>query len=284
MASALVGCDVLPAAANLTASMLAGAHPTVNYTRSSVLTVTYGKQPDGGIALGSLDLLDPQRKFEIIDITAKLIEGMGETEKETWLSLPHSSFDTVLMNPPFTRSTGHEGKKIGIPRPMFAAFRSTKEAQRLMARATAKLTAGTSAHGNAGEASIFLVLADRKLKPKGTLALVMPVSLMSGDAWEDLRVLLAKNYTDLVLMSIAGAASADISRRTPTWGSASLSAAKRRTPIARRPQKNVARSSSFSHIAPPFRCWARMRPGKFGRSSPERISSVWKTGRWAVCP
>jgi hypothetical protein len=26
-----------------------------------------------GIALGSLDLLDPQRKFEIIDITAKLI-------------------------------------------------------------------------------------------------------------------------------------------------------------------------------------------------------------------
>jgi hypothetical protein len=51
MASALVGCDVLPAAAHLTASMLAGAHPTVNYTRSSVLTVTYGKQPDGGIAL-----------------------------------------------------------------------------------------------------------------------------------------------------------------------------------------------------------------------------------------
>jgi hypothetical protein len=58
-----------------------------------VLTVTYGKQADGGIALGSLDLLDPQRKFDIIDITAKLIEGMGETEKETWLSLPHASFD-----------------------------------------------------------------------------------------------------------------------------------------------------------------------------------------------
>jgi hypothetical protein len=211
MASTLVGCDVLPAAAHLTASMLAGAHPTVNYTRSSVLTVTYGKQPDGGIALGSLDLLDPQRKFEIIDITAKLIEGMGETEKETWLSLPHASFDTVLMNPPFTRSTGHEGKKIGIPRPMFAAFRSTEEEQRLMSRATAKLTARTSAHGNAGEASIFLVLADRKLKPNGTLALVMPVSLMSGDAWEDSRALLAKNYTDLILISIAGAASADMS-------------------------------------------------------------------------
>ena len=170
-----------------------------------------GVQPDGDIALGSLDLLDPQRKFEIIDITAKSAESMGEAEKETWLSLPHSSFDTIIMNPPFTRSTGHEGKKIGVPRPMFAAFRSTKEEQRLMSQATARLTAGTSAHGNAGEASIFLVLADRKLKPGGTLALVMPVSLMSGDAWEASRALLAKHYSELILITIAGAASAEMS-------------------------------------------------------------------------
>ena len=46
MATGLVGCDVLPAAAHLTASMLSGAHPTINYTGSSILTVAYGKQPD----------------------------------------------------------------------------------------------------------------------------------------------------------------------------------------------------------------------------------------------
>jgi hypothetical protein len=34
MADALVGCDVLPAAAHLTASMLSGAHPTVKYKQS----------------------------------------------------------------------------------------------------------------------------------------------------------------------------------------------------------------------------------------------------------
>jgi hypothetical protein len=55
MASALVGCDVLPAAAHLTASMLAGAHPTAKFDQSSILTVAYGKQPDGAVALGSLD-------------------------------------------------------------------------------------------------------------------------------------------------------------------------------------------------------------------------------------
>lgn len=211
MASALIGCDVLPAAAHLTASMLSGAHPTVKYEQSSILTVAYGKQPGNTVALGSLDLLNPQGTFEILSITAKAAEGMGEAEKETWQSLPHASFDVVIMNPPFTRATGHEGRKIGVPNPMFAAFSSTAEEQRLMGNATKRLTAGTSAHGNAGEASIFLVLADRKLKPGGMLALVTPLSLMSGDAWEDSRAVLAKSYTDLVLVSIAGAGDTDMS-------------------------------------------------------------------------
>lgn len=211
MATALVGCDILPAAAHLTATMLAGAHPTVRYQQSSILTVAYGKQPDGAIALGSLDLLDPQGKLEILAITAKAAEGMGEAERETWRTLPHASFDLVIMNPPFTRSTGHEGKKVGVAIPMFAAFGASAEEQRQMAKATERLAKGTSFHGNAGEASLFLVLADRKLKPGGILALVMPLSLMSGDAWEDSRALLAKEYSDLILISISGADGADLS-------------------------------------------------------------------------
>ena len=210
MATALVGCDVLPAATHLTASMLAGAHPSVKYKQSSILTVAYGKQPDDEVALGSLDLLDPQGRFEILSITATTLEGMGEAEQETWRSLPDASFDVAIMNPPFTRPTGHEGEKIGVPNPMFAAFSSSKEEQRLMGAATKRLTKGTSYHGNAGEASIFLVLADRKLKSGGVLALVMPLSLISGDAWAKSRALLAKHYSNLVVISIAGTASADL--------------------------------------------------------------------------
>jgi hypothetical protein len=211
MAKSLVGCDVLPAATHLTAAMLSGAHPTVTYEQSSILTVAYGKQPDGAIALGSLALLDPQGTFEIFSITAKAAEGLGESEQETWRTLPHASFDVVIMNPPFTRDTGHEAKKIGVANPMFAAFSATPQDQRLMAKATVRLTKGTSAHGNAGEASIFLVLANRKLKADGVLALVMPLSLMSGDAWERSRELLANNYSDLILISIAGTDDADLS-------------------------------------------------------------------------
>jgi len=204
MSNALVGCDVLPVAAHLTASMLAATHPTVSIQGSSIMTVGLGPRPGGGVALGSLDLLDPQRAFDIIAITAKAIEGMGEREKEAWSTLPHESFDLVVMNPPFTRDTNHEAAKWNVPNPMFAAFGSPNEQQRAMARASERLLRGTSAHGNAGEASAFLVLADRKLKDGGTLAMVMPLSLMLGEAWENSRGLLRKSYGDLVLVSIAG--------------------------------------------------------------------------------
>jgi hypothetical protein len=211
--------------------MLAGAHPTVKYNQSSIMTVAYGKQPDGAIALGSLDLLDPQGTFEVLSITAKAAEGMGEVEKETWQSLPHASFDVVIMNPPFTRATNHEGKSATVPNPMFAAFGSDAEEQRLMSKATERLTKNTSAHGNAGEASIFLVLADRKLRPGGVLALVMPLSLIAGESWEDSRALLADNYSDLVLVSIAGAGSMDMSFSADT-GMAECLVIGRKSPTA----------------------------------------------------
>ncbi|MBI2848117.1 MAG: hypothetical protein HYX83_02980, partial [Chloroflexi bacterium] len=205
MATALVGCDVLPAAAHLTASMLAGAHPTIKYKGSSILAVAYGPRDGGGVALGSLDLLDPQGAFETVAITSKALEGMGESDREARSALLHASFDTVIMNPPFTKDTSNEGEKVGVRNPTFAAFGFAADVQQQMAKAAKRMLQGTSAHGNAGEASAFLVLANRKLRDDGILAMVMPLSLMSGESWEASRELLRKSYSDLVLVSIAGA-------------------------------------------------------------------------------
>ena len=210
MGGLLVGCDVLPAAAHLTAAMLASVHPTITYSESSIITLAYGRQPDGDVALGSWDLLDPQSKFEILAITAKAAHGTGEVTKELWSSIPHNNFDLVIMNPPFTRPTGHEGNKIGITNPMFAAFQADPATQKLMARHAAKLTKGTSYHGNAGEASAFLIIADRKLKRGGTLAMVLPLSFMTGSAWGASRDLVTKNYSELILVTNAGVDGSDM--------------------------------------------------------------------------
>ena len=207
MAKALVGCDVLPVAAHLTASMLAATHPTVSIEGSSIMTMGLGPRAGGGVSLGSLDLLatqlGKQQAWDMIAITAKSVEGKGEQEKDTGSALRDAEFDLVVMNPPFTRDTGQEANKIGVPNPMFAAFGSKEEEQREMSKAAAKLLKGTSAHGNAGEGSEFLVLADRKLKDGGILAMVLELSLMEGDAWEESRQLLRKSYCDLILVSIA---------------------------------------------------------------------------------
>ena len=204
MERALVGCDILPAATHLTASMLSGAHPTITYDGSAIFTQPYGIQEDGKIALGSIDLLRDMALLEGSQITAKALGGTGAAEKDTWRFVPHGSFDMVIMNPPFTRATNHEGRHENVPNPMFAAFGSSAEEQKAMSNAAKKLTSGTIAHGNAGEASVFLALADRKLVKDGMLAMVMPLSLLTGTSWQKCRSRLAESYDRLILISIAG--------------------------------------------------------------------------------
>lgn len=211
MASVLLGCDILPAAAHLTASMLSSAHPTVKYEGSRVFTLPYGLQEDDTVALGSIDLLRDMALLQSSEITAKAIEGAGEEELNAWGYAPHVSFDLVIMNPPFTRATNHEGEHENVPNPMFAAFGSSAEEQKAMSNASKKLTAGTIAHGNAGEASIFLALADRKLAEDGMLAMVMPLTLLTGSSWEKCRIRLAESYENLILVSIAGSDSKSMS-------------------------------------------------------------------------
>ena len=211
MERALVGCDILPAATHLTASMLSGAHPTITYEGSAIFTQPYGIQQDGKIALGSIDLLRDMALLEGSEITAKAIEATRMSEVDIWRFAPHVSFDMVIMNPPFTRATNHEWRHENVPNPMFAAFGSSAEEQKAMSNAAKRLTKSTIAHGNAGEASIFLALADRKLAKDGMLAMVMPLALLTGTSWQKCRSRLAESYDRLILISIAGSDSKSMS-------------------------------------------------------------------------
>lgn len=204
MARALVGCDILPAAAHLTAASLAGAYPQVQYDESAIFTAPYGVQPDGEVKLGSIDLLRQGEMLEGLEITAKAIEATQGADVDIWRYAPHGSFDMVIMNPPFTRDTNHEGQHATVAHPKFAAFGSSRDEQKAMAKAAKELTKGTVSNGHAGEASTFLALADRKLKIDGILALVMPVTLLSGSSWEKCRNQLREAYDNLILISISG--------------------------------------------------------------------------------
>ena len=79
---------------------------------------------------------------------------------------------------------------------MFAAFASAQEEQKVMSEQMNKVAGKTSYHGNAGIASAFLALGDRKLASNGQIALVMPLSLQMGEGCAKARSLLQGNYVD----------------------------------------------------------------------------------------
>ena len=115
------------------------------------------------------------------------------------------------MNPPFTRATNHEGAHADITNPAFAAFDATPEDQTEMGKLINQMGKSTCYHGNAGIASAFAALADRKLKPGGVLALVLPLSAAAGLSWQGFRRMLVRGYTELTVLTIAAADNEDLS-------------------------------------------------------------------------
>ena len=72
-----------------------------------------------------------------------------------------------------------------------------------MAKRMEFLKKGTCYHGNAGIASRLPALAHKKIKPGGVLALVLPLSVANGLAWQGFREMIDGGYTDMTVLSIA---------------------------------------------------------------------------------
>ena len=58
-------------------------------------------------------------------------------------------------------------------------------------------------NGNAGLGSNFLDLAHAKVKPGGTIAFVLPFTVVAGKDWSKARELLASHYRDVCVVAIA---------------------------------------------------------------------------------
>ena len=215
MEDVLVGCDVMPAAIHITSSTLSGAQPNVRYGHSRLYVMPYGRQQDtyvqartgaSDVKIGSLELLEASSQMVLINTTDPALRTGSsgeETSDQVTADIPDAWFDLVIMNPPFTRATNHEGQHADVTNPVFAAFDADPATQTAMGNRINAMAQDTCYHGNAGIASAFAALADRKLKPGGVLALVLPLSVASGLSWQRFRELLATDYTDLTVLSLA---------------------------------------------------------------------------------
>ena len=216
MEQAIFAADIMPAATHLTTSMLSSAHPTTPFERTQVHLLPYGRQEGDAsaeYALGALDLIGKQHGTGLFENTGiERHHGTGESrgvmhEGEGWSKtflLEHKSMDLVIMNPPFTRPTNHEATD--VPVPSFAGLGNDADEQGAMSnllKTIRKQVKSPAGHGNAGLASNFLDLAHAKVRPGGTLAMVMPLSLLQGASWQASRDLLRSNYARAVVIGLA---------------------------------------------------------------------------------
>lgn len=218
MENVLIGCDIMPAATHLTSAQLASAHPRITFGDTRISTMPYGEHDPGDGEgtrpfVGSLELFEPGTRPALFGTGATTVTGTGDIAATgmNQIDVPNGSLDLVIMNPPFTRPTNHE--VADVPVPSFAGFETSDLEQRAMSTRLAQLRQELiherAGDGNAGLASYFADLAHVKLRAGGVLALIIPATVVSGWAWHRTRHLLARNYDDITVITIAEGGSTD---------------------------------------------------------------------------
>ena len=206
MEDALYGCDVMPSAVHITGATLSGIQPNIGYENSRLYTMPYGRQADGSVKIGSLDLLQTSSVMTLFNTSDPALRtgSIGEeTAAQIAVDIPDDGFDIVIMNPPFTSNTKHRDAEGNILNAAFAAFGADISDQDSMAARLIQLARGSHYHGHAGLGSAFASIADKKVRPGGVVALVLPLTAINGAAWAKFRELIGTQYADATIVSIA---------------------------------------------------------------------------------
>ena len=206
MEEALYGCDVMPSAVHITGSTLSGVAPAELFDNSRLYTLAYGRQQDGGVRIGSLELLQSSAAMTLFNTSdpAQRTGSVGEeTAAQITADIPDGGFDLVIMNPPFTSNTKHRDAAGNVQNAAFAAFGAQIADQDDMAARLIRLAQGSCYHGHSGLGSAFAAIADRKVRPGGVIALLILFTAVNGSSWAKFRRMIAENYADVTIVSIA---------------------------------------------------------------------------------
>ena len=203
----LVGCDVMPNASHLTASLLTSTYPDLKIGATRIHTMPYGRQRDGVYALGALDLFDVPEKtlpLPMMGVEIQQVGGADDTTVITEHEFCHNEFDIVVLNPPFTRPDSDASS--GTPKAVFKGSDRDKDEEKAMrsARGQKDWQVGD---GNAGLASDFVDLADKMLKAnrKSKMGFILPATCLATSDWRKVRNMWATEYHNVVVITIADA-------------------------------------------------------------------------------
>ena len=194
------GLDINYQATQLAASNLTLGAPTVNYDAMHVHTMRHGPQPDGTVALGSVDLLpDAVGSGKQLSLLGHVKEADVSTPDSETEEVPDiGDVDVVLMNPPFTSNDKR------------AAKYSTEDKQRMQKQELGIKDQIRATDPAASEMidmnsvrTFFTPLADALLNQEaGVLGTVLPTTACTSTSGIEERKFLAERFhIDMIVTS-----------------------------------------------------------------------------------
>ena len=200
MEQVITAADISPIAAHLTNSSLAMMGDGLAYAKTNIGWVSVGFPfADGvGLSTGSLEFL---QSSSLKDLFFDVSQSLTGTDKQpnkfdSNVLAVDGTFDYVVMNPPYSRSSGG---KHGA----FELTGLTTPAPELCRKRWGYLIANEPADKKAGMAASFLVLAMKKVKTGGRIGFVLPLTIAFGSSWRKTREMLTTYFEEILIVANA---------------------------------------------------------------------------------
>ena len=186
----LYGVDINATACHLAATTIGLLSPVTKFERMNIYVAKFGNYGNDGYYAGSLEMYESGKDPGLLPYTNW--EGGSDQQINTGMSRKldwQRSTDLLIMNPPFTRNAlAHD--HLGLQDESGVTAREAK----IFSDAPPGIRHGTG--------PMFILLAEKLLKRKGTLAMVLPLVVTNSAGNMTIRKFLAnKFHIDTIVVS-----------------------------------------------------------------------------------
>lgn len=181
--------------------------------------IPLGQHEDGFVSLGSLEFARVNPQWNHISERIKKLGLRGSKMSSLLYTSKSGPYDMIVMNPPFSRTTGRGGKEGGglfgfisdanIRSAVLKDYNELRNTFKIeMDKTACELLKGNPLQiilkdsefskykdiWQAGEGLMFIYLADTQIKKEGKIGFVLPRGFLSGVSWFLARALIAAHY------------------------------------------------------------------------------------------
>ncbi len=193
MERGLIGADISPIAAHLTASSLAIMNLEQTYTETQIGWLEVGGS--SGMT-GSLEYLKSNQVRDLFESLGGMSSGTFEASNGSTVVVSDRNIDWILMNPPYSRTRGGQSA--------FDVAGLSEESRKNCQRRWQTLVRNMPVDRRAGMAATFLALAAKKIRHGGRVGFVLPLTAAFAPTWSATRAMILREFHDVLVVAVQG--------------------------------------------------------------------------------